>query len=93
MGHVFFRTTVADYDRWKPVFDEDAGDRRAAGSNGGELFRDAEDPNVVYILFEWDLEQARQYGQSDSLAKKMQEAGVTGPPDIFFMNEIEKLSS
>ncbi|MBV8201726.1 MAG: hypothetical protein JOZ15_13980 [Acidobacteria bacterium] len=64
MGHVFFRTTVADYDRWKPVFDEDAGDRRAAGSNGGELFRDAEDPNVVYILFEWDLEQARQYGQS-----------------------------
>jgi hypothetical protein len=75
------------------VFDGDAGDRKAAGSDGGQLFRDAEDPNVVYILFKWDLDQAREYGQSESLAREMQEAGDTGPPEIFFMNEIEKLSS
>ena len=93
MGFVFFRTKVADYDKWKPVFDQDAADRGAAGSTGGQLFRDDSDPNTVYILFEWDLDKARQYGQSENLANKMQQAGVVGRPDIFFMNEVAQLSS
>ncbi|MBV9354452.1 MAG: cyclase [Chloroflexi bacterium] len=93
MGFVFFRTRVADYDSWKPVFDQDAADRKAAGSAGGQLFRDESDPNLVYILFEWDLDKARQYGQSETLANKMQEAGVVERPDIYFMNEVGKLSS
>jgi len=93
MGFLFFRTKIADYDKWKPLFDQDAADRQAAGSTGGQLFRDDSDPNLVYILFEWDLDKAREYGQSESLAKKMQEAGVVEPPDIFFMNEVGKLSS
>ena len=93
MGFVFFRTTIEDDDKWKPVFDDDAADRKAAGSGGGQLFRDDQDANVVYILFDWDLEKAREFGQSERLAKKMQQGGVLGPPDIFFMNEVEKLSS
>jgi hypothetical protein len=31
MSYVFFRTKTADYDKWKPVFDQDAEDRKAAG--------------------------------------------------------------
>jgi hypothetical protein len=45
-----FRTKIADYDKWKPVFDRDAADRQAAGSKGGQLLRDDSDPNLVYIL-------------------------------------------
>jgi hypothetical protein len=66
---------------------------RPLGSEGGQLFRDDRDPNLVFILFKWDLAKAREYGQSEHLQKKMQESGVTEPPDIFFMEEVDQLSS
>lgn len=93
MGFVFIRAEVEDYERWKPVFDEGAAARRDAGSQGGQLFRDAENPNVVYHLLEWDIDRARQFRDSPDLAEKMEEAGVTGPPTIFFMDKVEELSS
>jgi len=93
MSYAIYRTKVADYARWKQEFDDDAANRQAGGSKGGKLFRDASDPNVVVMLFEWDLEKARQCSQSDDLREKMQRAGVLEPPDIFFLEEIEQLSS
>jgi hypothetical protein len=59
---------------------------------GGQLFRSADDPNEVVMLFEWDLEQARQFSQREELRAKMQEAGVLDPPDFYFLEEIEQLS-
>lgn len=93
MSYLFFRTKIADYDKWKQAFDKDAEDRKAGGSEGGQLFRDDSDPNLVFILFKWDLAKAREYGQSEHLQEAMQEAGVTEPPDIFFMEEVDQLSS
>jgi|GEM_PF-2954637 hypothetical protein len=29
MSYVFFRTQIEDFDKWKPVFDSDAEDRKA----------------------------------------------------------------
>jgi hypothetical protein len=92
MAFVIVRHTVADYARWKPIFDADGANRQAGGSKGGHLFRSADDPNEVLVLFEWDLEQARQFSQSAALSAKMQEAGVLGRPDFYFLEEIEQLS-
>jgi len=83
---------VADYARWKPIFDADGANRQAAGSKGGQLLRSADDPNEVVLLFAWDLEQARQYSQKEEVRAKMQEAGVLDPPEISFLEEIEQLS-
>jgi hypothetical protein len=47
---------------WKQAFDKDAEDRKAGGSEGGQLFRDDSHPNLVFILFKWDLAKAREYG-------------------------------
>jgi heme-degrading monooxygenase HmoA len=48
----------------------------------------------VVILFEWEsLEKARQYFQSDELRQNMQRAGISGPPDVQYLNEVEKLSA
>jgi hypothetical protein len=85
MSYVIVKHTVADYARWKPIFDADGANREIGGSKGGQLFRSADDPNEVVILFEWDLEKARQYSQGE-------EAGVLGPPEISFLEEIEQLS-
>ena len=91
MAYVIVKHTVADYARWKSVFDADGASRQAGGSKGGQLFRSADDPNEVVMLFEWDLEQARQFGQREELRLKMQEAGVLGPPELYLLEEIEQL--
>ncbi len=92
MSYVMVTHKVADYARWKPIFDADGANRESAGSQGGQLWRSADDPNEVVILFEWDLEQARQYSQREEVRAKMQAAGVLDPPDFYFLEEIEQLS-
>ena len=91
MPYLLLRHKVTDYEKWKSAFDAHCVTRQANGSRGGQLFRNASDPNEVVMLFEWDLEQARQFSQSEELRAKMQEAGVLGPPDFYFLEEIEQL--
>ena len=91
MSYVMVTHKVADYARWKPIFDADGANREIAGSQGGHLWRSADDPNEVVILFEWALEQARQYSQREGLKAKMQEARVLDPPEFYFLEEIEQL--
>ncbi|RIK33573.1 MAG: cyclase [Chloroflexi bacterium] len=92
MSYIIVKHKVADYARWKPLFDADGANRQAGGSKGGQLFRSADDPNEVVMLLEWDLEQARQFRQCEALSAKLQEAGVLGPPDFYFLEEVEQLS-
>jgi heme-degrading monooxygenase HmoA len=92
MPYLLFRYKVADYDRWKPVLDQRGATRQAQGSRGGQVFRNANDPNELVILFEWsDLEQARQFAQSEELRQAMQQAGVADQPDIYLLEAGEHL--
>jgi heme-degrading monooxygenase HmoA len=94
MQHVLVRLKLEDFNRWKPVFDEFASLRRASGSKGGRIFQKSDNPNEVVILFEWDdLAKARRFYQSDELRQGMQRAGVSGPPDVQYLNEVEKVSA
>ena len=93
MAYVLFHTKVEDYAKWKPVFDEHGAARQAAGSKGGYLFQSADDPNELVIIFEWDnLEKARQFVQSDDLRQAMERSGVTGPPEIHFLELADRPS-
>ena len=79
MPYLLERHKVQDYGRWREVFDADAGGREAAGCRGARIFRDADDPEEVVVLFEWDaLERARQRIGSATLSRKFEEAGVSG---------------
>jgi heme-degrading monooxygenase HmoA len=90
MAHILVRQNVEDYAKWKEAFDGDAGFREPNGSRGGHIFQNASDPNEVFILLEWDtMDNLQQFAQSDELKKRMQRAGVTGPPDIYFLNLAE----
>ena len=61
------------------VFDADAAGREVAGCRGSRVFRNAEDPEEVVVLFEWDsLESARRRIESATLSRKFEEAGVSG---------------
>jgi heme-degrading monooxygenase HmoA len=91
MPYMLIRHKVADYVKWKPVFDEHGRTRKASGSRGGYLFRNADDPNETVILLEWDdLAKARQFVESEDLRQAMQRAGVADRPDVYFLDEAER---
>jgi heme-degrading monooxygenase HmoA len=93
MPYLLVRHKVADYAKWKPVFDEHGATRKASGSRGGVLLRNTTDANEVVILLEWDdAEHLRQFAQSEDLLQVMQRAGVCDQPDVFFLEEIERPS-
>jgi heme-degrading monooxygenase HmoA len=79
MPYLLERHKVRDYARWREVFDADSAGREAAGCRGARIFRSADDPEEVVVLFEWDtLERARRRVESATLSQKFDEAGVSG---------------
>ena len=94
MSFMLVRHKVKDFDKWKPLYDEHAEVRKKSGSKSARLFRNANNPNEILILFEWEsLGKARKFASSENLRQKMQEAGVLEKPDIYFLNEVEKTSA
>jgi len=94
MSYLLIKAKTGEYNKWKSFYDKHLEMRKASGSKGSRIFRNASDPNETMILFEWNnTESARKFTQSDDLRLKMQESGVTGKPDFFFLDEIEKTSA
>jgi len=57
---------------------------------GHSLHRQADDPNVVIIAMRVsDLKEAKQFAASDDLKAAMARAGVQGPPEIWFADDVE----
>jgi heme-degrading monooxygenase HmoA len=91
MPCLLIRHKVRDYESWESVFDEQADVRRANGSQGGWLFRSTESGEVL-VLLEWDdLERARLFVDSDDLKEGLSRSGVTGAPDIWFLEDGDHL--
>ena len=81
--------TADDYDKWRPVFDEHETMRKAGGSKGGRVFRNAENSNEIVLLMDWDdVENARRFADSDDLRQTMERAGVVGRPEAVFLEEV-----
>lgn len=60
MAFVMTRINVGDYDTWKPMFDQDQPDARAA-SKGWRLFRNVDESGEVFIQVEFgSVEEAKE---------------------------------
>jgi quinol monooxygenase YgiN len=89
MVHVLVRHKVADFTRWKELFDSALSARMHAGELGFHLFQSVNDPRDVTLLLDWDsVEHARQFMGSDDLRSKMQQAGVVGAPDVQYLEDV-----
>jgi hypothetical protein len=85
MIKMYVRHKVADFDKWKVVFDEVEPFRKKSGSSGSYVFRNYSNPNEVLVIIDWDnKEQGIKFGQSPELRKDMERAGVSGAPEISF---------
>ena len=87
MTYFTIRLTVADYAKWRPIFDADGSRRLAGGATGVQsVYRDLANPNDITMLFEWDnLESAQRFLQDPALAENMQLSGVVSAPEIRFL--------
>jgi hypothetical protein len=89
MLHVLVRHKIADYPKWRAVFDAALDFRHRGGERSCRIFRNAEDDNDLTLLFEWESgDLARRYMHSPELQAKMQEAGVVGKAEIVYLSEM-----
>jgi hypothetical protein len=79
---------VADYDRWKAVFDQ------FPPAKGGARFhrvnRSVDDANNITVVAGFDTPEAAQaFRDNPDLKGAMGEAGVAGPPRFELYEEVE----
>ena len=87
MIYIMVSHKVADFNNWKPVFDRDEQARKSFGVEVKKLFRSAEDPNDLHILFEAPNEDsAKQCIARPELKELMIQAGVISEPVFKLLN-------
>ncbi|HEX6789659.1 MAG TPA: hypothetical protein VF091_10505 [Gaiellaceae bacterium] len=76
-------TTVEDYDRFVEIYSTAGADkRRQHGSKGSNVFRDPNEPDRVWALFDWDLAGWQSFASDPEVPPIMQQAGHKGRPQV-----------
>jgi hypothetical protein len=77
MSYLLCRNCVADFARWKAIFDSHQAAHRNAGLRLVRLWRSLEDPGNVFFLFEVaSVEKAREFIGTPEAAKAGEASGV-----------------
>lgn len=97
MPYIFVRQKIKEYSAWKAGFDADTETRQAGGATGAQVFRDAEDPNVVSILIQMkdmaSIQRMMERMQTPEMQQLMADAGVMGPPEaLYIFSEVAETS-
>jgi len=76
-------TQVEDLDRFLEVFsNESAEKRKQHGSKGATVFRDPNEQDRVWVLFDWDADGWQSFASDPEVLPIMQEAGHKGRPQV-----------
>jgi hypothetical protein len=76
-------TTVEDIDRFLQVFSTKGADKRAQhGSKGATLFRDPNEENRVWALFDWDEAGWAAFVSDPEVPPIIREAGHLDRPQV-----------
>ena len=74
-------TKVEDVDRFLKVFSTTGAEKRKQhGSEGSIVFRDPNESDRVWALFEWDQEGWQRFVSDPDVPAMLQEAGHKGNP-------------
>jgi len=85
--HLLVRYKVFDFAKWKSVYDTHLSARQKAGLKEIYLFRNADDPNEVTLLFSVeDIHKAKAFVESEDLHHALEKAGVMGAAEVSFLN-------
>lgn len=90
MTTVIISHTTADFDAWKPAFDEHAAVRASNGATSHRLLRNGND---VTVIMEFPSVAAfESFASEPSLADAMKNGGVVSAPNITVLDEVEVVS-
>jgi hypothetical protein len=72
---------VEDFDRFVSIFSTKGAEKRKQhGSKGASVFRDPNEENRVWVLFDWDAEGWQNFISDPEVPTIFQEAGLDGRP-------------
>jgi hypothetical protein len=81
MATILATTTVEDFDRFLEVFaTKGAEKRKQHGSKGSTVFRDPNESDRIWVLFDWDAEGWQNFVADPEVPAILQEAGHKGKP-------------
>jgi membrane-associated protease RseP (regulator of RpoE activity) len=83
-GDMLLATTkIEDFDRFVKIFSTKGADkRRQHGSKGSTVFRDPNETDRVWAIFDWDAEGWQSFASDPEVPPIMQEAGHQGKPQV-----------
>jgi len=91
---ILAKLNVADFDRFLSVFKTDGAEhRRKFGSKGSRVLKNAENPNEVWVLFDWSKEDFHRFLDDARAREIMTAAGLQGPPDAVFVESVAEVDS
>jgi quinol monooxygenase YgiN len=81
---------VSSFDTWKAAYDGHEPRRREAGFTSASVLRDNADPNLVTVVMQTpSLDRAKAFAGSAELKETMAKAGIQGPPEVRFLDDVE----
>ena len=85
MTTLFVRHQVADYAKWRQVYDGIAPVQKAMGVQDQAVYQAIDNPNDVTVTHEFaSLDAAQAWAGSPELRSAMHDAGVQGAPTVWF---------
>ena len=90
MVTMFVKHQVNNYNAWKNVYDSISNARAKMGVTSAAVYRDPDNANVLIVAHNFnDLNSAMAFANSKDLKSAMDRAGVAGPPEFWFGEELE----
>ena len=78
--------SIKDYASWRPVFDAAAPERARDGVNQGTVYRKADSPNDLLVVFDVTSEKnGRTWMSSPEVHAAWAKGGVIGAPTYRFL--------
>jgi hypothetical protein len=85
MVKMYVRHKVADFAKWKTVYDGHDATRKKFGVKKEEVFANLKNSKDILGVMEWEnKEQAKNFIENSDIKEAMKEAGVIGAPEINF---------
>jgi hypothetical protein len=77
--------TIKDYESWRPVFKAAASERAKDGVGAAKVYRNADSPNDLLVVFEVTSEKSgRTWMSSPQVRAAWEKGGVIGTPGYRF---------
>lgn len=72
---------VADFDQFLKAFSTNGAEKRKQhGCTGSHVFRDPDDPNRVWVFFDWNIEDYEKFLSDPEIPAIARELALREPP-------------